>query len=407
DISGWDVYRSQFPLLAMIKPKVAADIAQSLVDDARQGGCLPRWPYANQNTNIMVGDPSDQMIASIYALGAKGFDAAAALQAMVKGGSEPCHSDNGDYTEREALDDYLLLGYVPQERNVDDMIHSQLKRDEPWGTASTTLEYALADFSISRLAAALGRDDIASEFAFRSGNWRNLVDPATGEMKPRLGTGSFIPDFTPAGKDGWVEGNSAQYNWFVPQDPAGLFESMGGREQAAARLDQFFTQLNAGQGAPFAYIGNEPTMLTPWLYDWLGLPSRTQAVVRNMLTGHFAPTPAGLPGNDDGGATSAWYVLSALGLYPAVPGTDILATGSPLFPEARLRLSGGELELSAPQAAAERPYVAGMTVNGTPSPAPWLRFADLAGGGKVDWQLTDAPTAWGSDPGQAPPSYSP
>lgn len=407
DISGWDVYRSQFPLLAMIKPKVAADIAQSLVDDARQGGCLPRWPYANQNTNVMVGDPSDPMISTIHALGVRGFDAAAALEAMVKGGTEVCHSENGDYTEREALDDYLRLGYVPQERNVDDMIHSQLKRDEPWGTASTTLEYALADFTISRLAAALGRNDIASKFAVRSGNWRNLVDPATGEMKPRLGTGSFIPDFTPASKDGWVEGNSAQYNWFVPQDPDGLFESMGGREQAIDRLDQFFTQLNAGQGSPFAYVGNEPTMLIPWLYDWLGLPARAQKVVRDMLVGHYAPTPTGLPGNDDGGATSAWYVLSALGLYPAVPGTDVLATGSPLFPEARLHLADGELELSAPEAARERPYVAGMTVDGKPHTAPWLRFADLAGGGRIAWQMTGAPTAWGSDPGQAPPSYSP
>lgn len=407
DISGWDVYRSQFPLLAMIKPKVAADIAQSLVDDARQSGCLPRWPYANQQTNVMVGDPSDQMIASIHALGVTGFDRTAALQAMVKGGTERCHTVNGDYTQREALDDYLRLGYVPQERNVDDMIHSQLRRDEPWGTASTTLEYALADFAIARFAKALGREEVAAVFTPRSGNWRNLVDPATREMKPRLGTGAFIPEFTPASKDGWVEGNSAQYNWFVPQDPAGLFESMGGREQAIARLDHFFTQLNAGQGSPFAYFGNEPTMLTPWLYNWLGLPSRAQKVVRDVLVDHYKPAPTGLPGNDDGGTTSAWYVLSALGLYPAVPGTDVLATGSPLFPEARLRLARGELALTAPQAARERPFVAGMKVNGVPHAAPWLRFADLIDGGRIEWDLTDSPTAWGTDPADAPPSYRP
>ncbi len=407
DISGWDVYRSQTPLLAMIKPKVAADIAQSLVDDASQGGCLPRWPYANQNTNIMVGDPSDPMIASTYALGARGFDAKAALVAMAKGGNQPCHSENGDYTQREALDDYLRLGYVPQERNVDDLVHSQLKRDEPWGTASTTLEYALADFTISRLAAALGRGDVAAGFAARSGNWRNLVDPSTGEMKPRLSTGAFIPDFTPAGKDGWVEGSGAQYNWFVPQNPAGLFASMGGRGPAIGRLDEFFTQLNSGQGSPYAYFGNEPTMLTPWLYDWLGLPSRAQKVVRDVLVGHYAPTPTGLPGNDDGGTTSAWYVLAALGLYPAVPGTDVLATGSPLFPEARLQLAKGELVMTAPEAARDRPYVAQMAVNGRPHNAPWLRFGDLIEGGQIKWGLTDAPTAWGTDLSDLPPSYGP
>ncbi|MBN8866343.1 MAG: glycoside hydrolase family 92 protein [Solirubrobacterales bacterium] len=391
----------------MIKPRVAADIAQSLVDDARQSGCLPRWPYANQQTNVMVGDPSDQIIASTYALGAREFDSAAALQAMVKGASERCHTVNGDYTEREALDDYLRVGYVPFERTVDDMIHSQLKRDEPWGTASTTLEYALADFSISRLAAALGQPATANAFAARSGNWRTLVNPATGEMQPRQGTGLFAPDFTTASKEGWVEGNSAQYNWFAPHDPAGLFDSMGGREQATARLDQFFTELNAGQGSPFAYFGNEPTMFTPWLYDWLGLPSRAQKVVRDVLVDHYAPTPTGLPGNDDGGATSAWYVLSALGLYPTVPGTDLLAVGSPLFPETRVRLAGGTLTLDAPLADRARPYVTDMTVDGHPHDAPWLRFADLIDGGRIEWGLGDAPTGWGTNPADAPPSYSP
>jgi len=407
DISGWDVYRSQIPLLAMIRPRVAADIAQSLVDGAAQSGCLPRWPYANQQTNVMVGDPSDPMIASIHAFGVRGFDAGEALDAMVAGATGPCHTVNGDYTQREALDDYLARGWIPQERNVDDMIHSQLKRDEPWGTASTALEYALADFSISRLADALGRSDLAAAFLTRSGSWRNLVDPADKRMKPRMADGTFIPGFTPGGKDGWVEGNSAQYNWFVPQDPAGLFDSMGGPAEATARLDDFFTRLDAGQGSPYAYFGNEPAFLTPWLYNWLGAPGKAQKVVRDVQTGLFAPTPSGLAGNDDGGAMSAWYVLSALGLYPAVPGTDILATGSPLFPKARLKLAGGELELDAPQAARSHPYVVGMTVNGTPHAKPWLRFTDLAGGGRIGWDLSAGPTAWGTGPGDAPPSHSP
>ncbi|MCO5314844.1 MAG: GH92 family glycosyl hydrolase [Solirubrobacterales bacterium] len=407
DISGWDIYRSQIPLLAMIKPKVASDIARSLVDGARQSGCLPRWPYANQQTNVMVGDPSDPMIASTWALGARDFDSAAALGAMIKGGSERCHTRNGDYTEREALDDYLALGYVPQERNVDDMLHSVLLRSEPWGTASTTLEYALADFTISRFADSLGRNDVAATFRSRSGNWRHLVNEVTGEMQPRLSTGEFAPGFTPGSKDGWVEGNSAQYNWFVPQDPAGLFDSMGGRPQATVRLDQFFTRIQAGQGSPFAYFGNEPTFLAPWLYNWLGLPARGQKVIRDVQTGLFRPTPGGLPGNDDGGAMSAWYVLSALGLYPAVPGTDILAIGSPLFPRATVRLRKGSLGLAAPAASRGRPYVTDMKVKGVSHTAPWLRFSDIAGGGRIEWDLADTPGTWGMSPADTPPSFAP
>ena len=405
DISGWDVYRSQIPLLAMIKPKRASDIAQSLVAMARQGGCLPRWPYATQNANIMNGDPSSPMIATSYALGARGFDVRAALKAMVKGADEPCHSDNADYTEREALDDYLRLGWIPQERNINSGVHSIASRSEPWGTASTTLEYALADFTISRLAKALGRKDLAGRFLGRSANWRNLVNPASRAIEPRLGTGEFLPGTGPETEDGFVEGSAAQYGWAVPQNLAGLFESMGGRKAALARLDHFFTELNAGPASEHAFLGNEPTIQTPWIYNWLGHPSRAQGIVSRAQIGLYGPTPGGIPGNDDGGTMSAWWVLSALGLSPPVAGTDLIALGSPLFKSAEIRLPRGRLTMSAPRASRGTPYVRSLTLNGKRHPKSWLNFRKIAGGGKLEWDLAAKPTRWGHGAAKAPPSF--
>ena len=405
DISGWDVYRSQIQLLAMIAPRRAADIAQSLLRMEAQGGCLPRWPYATQNANIMNGDPSSPMIATIHALGVRGFDAKDALRAMVKGADHLCHSENADYTEREALGDYLKRGWIGQERNVTSAEHSVSKRSEPWGTASTTMEYALADFTISRLARALGRKDLAARFLKRSGNWRHLVNPASRAIEPRYSDGSFLPGVTPSTEDGFVEGSSAQYGWFVPQNLAGRFATLGGRKAALAKLDDFFTELNAGPGSPYAFLGNEPTLQTPWIYNWLGRPDKAQSIVRRAQIGLYGPGPGGLPGNDDGGTMSAWFVLSALGLSPVIPGTDVMPLGSPLFPKATVNFQGRMVRLTAKNAARKNPYVKGLRINRRSWKKPWLHLGALRRGAKLDWKLSSSPSGWGRGRKLAPPSF--
>ena len=185
-------------------------------------------------------------------------------------------------------------------------------------------------------------------FATRSASWRRLFNPATRHLEPRLADGSFLPGFSHTTEDGFVEGNSAQYTWFVPHDVAGLAALMGGDATARSRLDRFHRDLDASHLAPYAWLGNEPSFGTPWLYNWLGAPWRTQAVVRRAVTTLFRPLPAGLPGDDDLGALSAWYVWSALGLYPAVPGVGGLAIASPLFPSVTIRSGLGPLRLDAP-----------------------------------------------------------
>ncbi len=171
-----------------------------------------------------------------------------------------------------------------------------------------------------------------------------------------------------------------------------MFDALGGTQQARARLDTFFTDLNAGPAAPHAFLGNEPTLTTPWLYTWAGQPYKAQEIVRKAMLSLYADTPAGMPGNDDLGSMASWWVLSAVGLYPAVPGTDVLTIGSPLFKRTDIRLARGTLRIRAPRAGRARPYVAGLQLNGKRFGRGWLRFSRLARGGRLRFALSDAPT---------------
>jgi putative alpha-1,2-mannosidase len=194
----------------------------------------------------------------------------------------------------------------------------------------------------------------------------------------------------------------------VPQDPKGLFKALGGNKVATARLDYFFQVLNAGSSSPHAFLGNEPNSNAPWLYDWAGRPWKTQQIVRRAITELFNSSPGGYPGNDDVGQMSAWYVFGALGIYPEIPGTDVLALGSPLFPKTTIHLQGGDLSILAAGAARGAPYVQRLTVNGRNHEAAWLRFADVARGGTITFDVGTAPSVrWGSEPSAAPPSFGP
>jgi predicted alpha-1,2-mannosidase len=408
NISGWDTYRSQLPLMAMVAPQEASSLVRSMVADQQDGGSLPKWPVLSGQTNVMVGDPADLLIAGAYAFGARGFDTRAALKAMVAGASQGKAIANGGYVERAGLDDYLRLGYVGHAQNTDSPGQT-VAPARVWGTAATTLEYALADFGIARVAAAARDGATCSTFAARAGNWRNVFDPATGLMEPRdAATGAFLPAGATGG-DGFVEGTAAQYTWFVPQDVGGLVGALGGTDSARARLDAFFTELNAGAASDHAFLGNEPTLLTPLLYDWLGRPAAGAGIVRKALLGLYHPTPGGFPGNDDGGQMSAWYVLGALGLSPAVPGTDTLALSGPLFPHATIRLAPGTVvDLDAPAASRTNPYIRSVSVDGKAYANTWLPFSRLSGAKhtKIVFGLSgDATQSWGTAPAAAPPSF--
>lgn len=411
NFSGWDIYRSEIPLLAILDPERTSQMMQSLLRNARESGWLPKWSVAGSHTNVMVGDPAAPIIAGAYAFGARAFDHGDALQAMLKGATEHGTSSNAQYVERAALPAYLELGYVPHEGTESSSgATTSMFGDSGavWGSAATTLEYAVADFAIAQYAAALGDHSTGEAFLRRAANWRNVFNPASGYVQPRFGTGEFLSPFDPTSLQGYVEGNAAQYTWMVPHDVDGLITELGGPAAVSERLDRFFSELDAGPEAPFAFLGNEPTAQTPWIYNWLGQPHKTQEVVRRAMLALFDTSPTGYPGNDDVGHMSSWYIFAALGLYPAIPGTDVLAIGSPLFREVTLRRTGGTIRIVGRKAARDRPYVRRLTVNGRPHGRPWLRFRDLSGGGRLVFELAAEPGGdWGTNFRDAPPSFQP
>jgi predicted alpha-1,2-mannosidase len=411
DFSGWDIYRSEVQLLALLAPRRASDMMRSLLADAEQSGCLPRWPYANGQSMTMVGDSADPILASAAAFGATGFDRAAALAAMVKGATQPCASANGEYLQRQGLPEYLALGYVPFDADTNQRNANSIYGDPGavWGSAATSLEYAVDDFAIAQLAArSLGDRATYRAFMARSANWRRLYNPASGMIEPRFASGEFPSPYDNLSGGGFVEGDSAQYTWMVPQDPAGLFRRMGGHAKAAARLSHFLRELNGGPGGTHtdhALLGNEPTLQTPWLYDWLRQPYRTQEAVRRALS-LYDSSPDGYPGNDDLGTLSAWYVFGALGLYPEVPGVGVLAISSPLFERTEIRLPHRRRALLL--ASGRGPYIHSLRLDGRAYAKPWTTYCALARGATLSFRLGLRPNrSWGDSAAAMPPSFGP
>jgi predicted alpha-1,2-mannosidase len=409
--SGWDIYRDEVPLLATVAPEQTSQMMQSLVNNAAQGGWLPKWPVANRYTGMMGGDSSDAIIAEAYAFGARDFNTTAALAAMVKGATQgQSGSDLGEgyYTERPGLASYLKQGYVTNDSATSGSA-------VPDG-ASLTLEYATDDFGIAAFARELGANSTYRTFLARSQNWTSSYNVNSGFLQPRDAAGNFpagdpVTDgLSSFGQSGFQEGNAAQYAWMVPQDLHGLITAMGGNAAAAARLDTFFSQDNVGPNDPYYWAGNETDILAPWIYDYVGQPYKTQAEVHRLLDNVYADTPGGEPGNDDLGAMSSWYVWGALGMYPETPGAPVLALGAPLFSTIRMNLPGHRLTVSAP-GASDATYVTHMSVNGRTSSQDWLPASDLVGGSggqptTVSFRTSSTPdTSWAAAPADAPPSY--
>lgn len=400
NFSDWDIYRTLVPLQALIAPDEVGDMMQSLVDAAQQDVYLPRWSLVNGATSVMGGDSVDPVIAGAYAFGARDFDVRGALRAMVKGATNYTSIADGWYVERPELADYLQRGYIVN-------THITSVSPVPNG-ASETLEYALDDFSIAQLAHSAGNGTVYREFMRRSSNWAHLMDTSTGWIVPRAADGAFMQTpITDAGQSGFQEGNGAQYTWMVPQDLRDLVAAMGGRAAARAKLDAFFTQLNGGQSKPYAWLGNEPSLGSPYAYLTAGAPWREEQIVRQAMTGLYADSPHGMPGNDDLGTMSAWWLWSAMGLYPQNPSVRVLDVGSPLFTRVTLRSPRGPvIEVRAPQASDAAPFVQSLSVNGVTTQRTWIALP-MRGIVRIDFTLGATPNeTWGAAPQDAPPSYA-
>lgn len=392
NFSGWDIYRSEAQLLTLLLPARASDMAQSLVNDYEQSGGVPKWPVANGETYVQVGDPAAAIISTIYSFGGTTFNTHAALAALIAQATRSNRERPGEeYLEQP--------GYEP--------LDGSYRCCNAYGSASTTLEYAAADFALSTFASALGDLADARRLRQRAQNWRRLFNPATGYLEPRSLRGAFLPDFSAVSDTGWVEGNAAQYTWMVPFDLHGLFTLLGGNARVVHRLDSFFTRFDAGLDAPSAFLGNEPSLGTPWAYDYAGAPCKTQRVVHTIITTLYRPGPDGLPGNEDLGELSSWFVFAALGMYPATPGTATLVLSTPLFPAITLHRPGGQnIQINAPNVAHGAYYVQRLLVNRRVSTRPWVPPSFITRGGTLEYTLSEPPTcSWGSGDRDAPPSY--
>lgn len=420
NFSGWDVYRSQLQLVTWLDPEAGSDIAQSLLNQADQNnGAWDRWTHNSGATHVMNGDPSAPAVAAIWAFGGRNFDAHHALQSLVQAADHPTADDlkkDGCPVEcvgqRPALDQWLKLHYIPVGAPA-------------WSPAADTLEDVTAEFGISSLASHLGDHATSHRFLQRAQYWRNVWNPKAtpegGYIQNRHADGSWalVQDdgekephaFTPSTGDGFVEGTAAQYVWMVPFNVKGLFEAMGGMTQATQRLDHFFYD---AQGKPavtksgplHAELDNEPSIGTPWLYDYAGKPWKTQQLVRQVLNTIWLNAPNGIPGNDDLGEMSSWAVFASLGVYPAIPGRAELVLGSPLFSKAVIHRPGGDITIRASNAAKDHPYIVSMKVNGKSNTRTWLPESFALHGGTLDVELSPQPNpAWGSSSKDAPPSF--
>ena len=369
DFSLWDTYRTQHPLLVLLYPEYQTDMLRSLVAMANDGGYMPRWPLGIGYTGGMVGDSANVVFGDSVLKGVTDFDQRAAYDAMRRQAMEPS-PDGAPYGGRSGIADYMALGYVPIEAG--------------GSSASHTLEFAYDDYALAALAEALGETADAAMFRERAGNWRNLWEPEQQFLLGRHRDGTFPADVDPfVWTDFYAEGTAWQYVWFVPHDLEGLAEVMGGRDAFLGRLGMFFEQSERRPYMPFSpgtwyWHGNEPDLHAPWIFaaldDWDG----AARWVRWAAELHYGDGPDGLPGNDDAGTMSAWYVFAALGVFP-IAGTDVYLLASPIFTRATLHLPAGDFTIDAPDASERAIYVESATLNGAPLDRPRLVHADLAG----------------------------
>lgn len=433
--SLWDTYRAQNQLLAWLRPERAADIARSVLAIHAQGGWLPRWGYANFDTNIMTGDPVTPFLVDLWRMGALRGREREAYEALRQNayGQPPLNSRSAG---RSGNTRYLADGFVQYDRTVP----SKGMDVDPHHGGSATLEYALADCALAQMASALGEGTDAADLARRGGNWRNVWDAQvedkdtgfSGFPRPRTDDGQwYVPAddrYSPRSEHGFHEGTAWQYQWLVPQDLPGLAQAMHGREQALRRLDAFFAYdallANPAQAArqawvvgPYSYYNqyrynpnNEPDLHAPWLYTQLGQPWKTATVV-NAAQRLFTNAPNGVTGNDDLGTMSAWYLFSALGLYPVMPGTGRFVLHTPRF--ARVDIDAGHnrtLRIEAPGAGdGTRHYIQSVAVDGYAHPKVWLDWEQLQNAHRVAFSLNDGQLApaWGTHPDDLPPAVCP
>jgi putative alpha-1,2-mannosidase len=406
--SMWDTYRSQAQLLALLAPKESSEMMQSLVVDAQQCGAFPHWVDASDDSTPMAGDNALPVLAGAYAFGVKDFDVTNAARLVKQSVFDPKSACNGNKSMSSA-EQYLRDGYYPS----PEWSSSNIERYNSDRAAAAFLQ-AVPEAVRTNPAVNVTRADLGKLYD-RAGWWRNIFDQANGTIATRAapttpGTpGPLMPGT-------FHESTEPNYFWSFGYAWTDLINAIGGKDQAVARLNKLFSidsslgtvptmaQLNGGQDAQTFYMGNEMGFNAPWAYNWAGAPASTQYIVQKLMDVTFNAGRDGLPGNDDMGALSSWYVFAALGMYPTVASAPGLALSTPQFPAATVWLKNKPLRITTDHDASANPFIGALAIDGALHPSSWLPLRTVKNGADMSFSLEQRPTTWAAEPSLTPPS---
>jgi predicted alpha-1,2-mannosidase len=422
----WDTYRSMHPLQVLLEGHRQEDMVRSYIRMYQQSGWMPSFPSAAGDQQVMIGHHAAPMILDLYNKGYRDFDVEAAYAAIKKNATQTTLLpwNRGPLTSLDRV--YFDKGFFPAlawgETETNPAVTPERRQ-----AVSVTIENSYDDWSVAELAKALGKQEDAAYFDKLAHNYANVFNPAIGFMAPKSADGNWVAHFNPklgggqGGRDYFTEVDSWLYTFGVQQDVAGMVHLMGGRDAFNEKLDQLFVeqygtpkyrfldQFPDATGLVGLYAqGNEPSFHIPYLYDFSGQPWMTQKRVRQLMDIWYGDGPLGIPGDDDGGETSSWYVFSAMGFYPVCPGSPVYEIGSPIFEKTVILMGNGkEFTIVAHGVSAQNKYIQSARLNGAPLDKPWFRHAAIAGGGTLVLEMANRPNfKWGSASDDAPPSMS-
>ncbi|HVA01465.1 MAG TPA: GH92 family glycosyl hydrolase [Terriglobia bacterium] len=402
NFSGWDIYRSEMPLLALIEPQRVEDMAQSIVLMYKQGGWIGRWPQINRYSNVMAGSPLTVVLCMAYLDGLHGFDIKGAWEGMLLDATEaPGTNEFGTptpYGGQMGIQWINQVHYVPNDKI-------------SYGSVSQIQEDCIAYASLYRLAMALGKTKEAKVLYERALYYRNVFNHQDRFFRPRNLDGQWTPNFDPnQDEHGFIEGTGWDYQWLAPSDLAWLVQAMG-KDTFNQRLTEFFNYKEPGWYSQYYNPYNETDLEAPFEFNFSGMPWETQRVVRRVLKENYTLTPDGIPGNDDCGQMSSWAILTMMGIYTVDPASLAYELVSPVFDKVVIHLrapyTGKTFTIQTSADAESKPYIQSVQINGRAHQHNWISFHDLTGGGTLHFTLGSTPNkSWGAGADDAPPSLS-
>lgn len=393
--SLWDTFRALHPLMTIINPDLAADWGKVLVQGYKEGGILPKWPLASSYTGCMVGYPAVSVLADLVCKDLAKGDLKTWAEAGAR--SSVYRDDLAEkFKGTRELD--LITRHPYYKEKYGFVPADSVPESVSWG-----LEMAYEDWCISQIAAKAGLDSLAQAYAAKGEYYKRYLDPETKMMRPIMGDGSFRTPFNPRYsahmRSDYTEGNAFQWSFFAPHDTDNFIATIGGKKELETRLDTLFTTSSQVDGehasgditgliGQYAH-GNEPSHHMAYLYNWTDSPWKGQERLDYIMREFYTNEPDGIIGNEDCGQMSAWYVMSALGLYQVAPGIPVYTLGRPMINRALIRVKGGIFEIRVENNSSENKYIERVLLNGKVLKTPFISHKDIVKGGKLEFEMTN------------------